>query len=91
MIKFESIKTLDANGVHHCDDGPAIIWSNGYRRWYLNGRLHRTDGPASLYADGTKGWWLDNTRYGVSEKPPEEYLDKLKEMGIKFVRGSDEV
>jgi hypothetical protein len=112
-MKFKSIETFDTYGVPHCTAGPAEIWADGEKSWYLNGRLHRTDGPASLYADGTKGWWsngrwhredgpariwpdgekswwLNHSCFGFGNKPPEWYLEKLEEMGIEFVRGSDE-
>ncbi|MYM40148.1 hypothetical protein [Duganella qianjiadongensis] len=44
----------------HCEDGPAIIWSDGSYEWYLNGLKHRTDGPAVERSDGTKFWYLNN-------------------------------
>lgn len=30
----------------YCETGPAIIYSNGSKRWYRHGKLHRLDGPA---------------------------------------------
>ena len=30
----------------HRDDGPAVIWPDGYEQWYRDDRLHRDDGPA---------------------------------------------
>lgn len=34
----------------HRDDGPALIRSNGERRYYRHGLLHRLDGPALVSA-----------------------------------------
>ena len=31
--------------VLHRTDGPAIEWSNGDKRWYIDGQLNRIDGP----------------------------------------------
>jgi hypothetical protein len=25
------------NGLYHNENGPAIVYSNGYKEWYLNG------------------------------------------------------
>ncbi len=45
------------NGVPHREDGPAIIYSDGYKSWWLNGILHREDGPAIEKPNGHKEWW----------------------------------
>ena len=46
-------------GKWHRENGPAVDYANGSKRWYYKGRLHRTNGPAVLWADGTKFWWLN--------------------------------
>jgi hypothetical protein len=38
-------------------------YSDGTRRWYLNGELHRTDGPAVEISDGTRVWWVNGIKY----------------------------
>ena len=43
--------------ILHRENGPAIEFVDGDKRWYQNGDLHRTDGPAIEDADGTKGWY----------------------------------
>lgn len=45
------------NGDYHREDGPAVVWHNGYKGWYLNGKFHREDGPAIEYTDGRKSWY----------------------------------
>ena len=41
----------DLDFLHHRDDGPALISSNGlYKEYYKHGKAHRLDGPA-LYND----------------------------------------
>jgi hypothetical protein len=32
----------DDNGLAHCEDGPAIVWSDGRQEWYRNGRPSRS-------------------------------------------------
>jgi NTP pyrophosphatase (non-canonical NTP hydrolase) len=63
------------NDELHREDGPAVEYSNGDKRWYLNDELHREDGPAVEYADGTKYWWLNGK--AVTE---EEVMGETKEV-----------
>ena len=44
----------------HCEDGPAIIYSDGTRYWCQNNELHRIDGPAVVYSNGEKRWYQNN-------------------------------
>ena len=44
-------------GKWHRENGPAIVWSNGTKIWYQNGRRHRTDGAAIEWSSGTKEWY----------------------------------
>jgi len=43
----------------HRLDGPAIIWSDGSKAWFVDGKRHRLDGPAVEYATGTRLWYVD--------------------------------
>ena len=61
------------NGDLHREDGPAVIYSNGDKEWFLNGKRHREDGPASIEINGDKEWWLNNEEYSE-----EEYKKKIK-------------
>ena len=47
-------------GQFHNEDGPAVIYSDGYEAWYINGKPHREDGPAIIYANGDKIWFIDS-------------------------------
>ena len=42
----------------HNEYGPTIVYSNGTKECYINGKLHNEYGPALVYADGTKRWYL---------------------------------
>ena len=37
-----------------------MVYPNGTKRWYLNGKYHREDGPAVEYANGGKEWHLND-------------------------------
>ena len=43
----------------HRENGPAVEYTTGDKRWYQNGDLHRTNGPAIEYASGTKRWYIN--------------------------------
>jgi len=49
--------------ILHREDGPAVEYSNGDKKWYLNGKLHREDGPAVEKADGKKVWYRNGMPY----------------------------
>ena len=36
------------------------VYSDGTKRWFLNGKLHREDGPAIEYPNGSKEWFLND-------------------------------
>jgi len=50
------------------------FWTNGDKKWFLNGLRHNENGPATIWRDGYKTWWLDGINY--SEK---EYKGALEE------------
>ena len=54
---------LNQDGKLHREDGPAIEYANGTKKWFLNGELHREDGPAVEHASGTKHWYLNGKRH----------------------------
>ena len=45
--------------ILHRDNGPAIEWTDGSKRWYKEGRRHRLDGPACENNDGHKEYWIE--------------------------------
>ncbi len=63
--KTSSLTRYTRDGKAHREDGPALIYSDGYNEWYFDGQLHREDGPAVEYANGTKEWWLNGERHRV--------------------------
>jgi hypothetical protein len=80
----------DSKGKLHRTDGPAIEWSNGSKKWYINGKRHRLDGPAIEYADGSKEWWVDENRHRL-DGPAVEYAngDKAWWVNGKFLGDND--
>ena len=53
---------------HHRVDGPAIIWPDGSKEWYLQGDVHRGDGlPAVIRADGLHKWYQKGKLHRVGQ------------------------
>ncbi len=51
------------NDELHCDDGPAILYSDGTELYWKHGRLHREGGPAVKWANNTEEYWVDGVQY----------------------------
>lgn len=57
---LKNAEKRNAQGVLHCEDAPAVTWSDGSKCWFFHGKLHRLDGPAVEYSGGYKAWYIDN-------------------------------
>ena len=44
-----------------------IIYPNGNKFWYKEGKCHREDGPASEFNNGKKEYWLEGFAYSEKE------------------------
>ena len=47
----------------HCEDGPAVVFKNGTKKWFINGKKHREDGPAIEWSNGNMVWCLYDHEY----------------------------
>lgn len=57
---------FNRHGQMHRVGGPALVLSNGIKKWYRNGVLHREDGPAAI--DRTsKEWWFQGKLHRVGD------------------------
>ena len=84
---MKSFRTKDVNGIIiwktedeklHKEDGPAIIYPDGDKWWYINGKIHREDGPAIEGVDGSKEWWVDGKFYGEGKLSLIQMMNYLK-------------
>lgn len=67
LVRVNSAGRLDS------DDGPALIWSDGSREWWMDGRRHRVGGPAGERADGSRWWYQCGSLHrddGPAYEPP---------------------
>ena len=70
---------LFLNGKLHCEDGPAIQWSDGCKEWWINGKRHREDGPALIYCFDCMEWWLFGKKITKKEFDQWRYRDRQSE------------
>ena len=78
-LEFDKKEWIDfpySSFTFHREDGPAVIYSDGSKEYWLNGKYHREDGPAIVYANGDQEYyWLNDIFY--LEK---DYYKKLEEI-----------
>jgi len=73
--------------IPHCEDGPAIIFPNGDKEWWVNGELHREDGPAVLRVNGSNEWWLHGKPWKEGpEDAPENLMRKAREKALQELK-----
>jgi len=53
-----TIRYYNAEDELHNPDGPAVIYADGHKFYYINGKLHNPDGPAVIWPDGVKDYWI---------------------------------
>ena len=69
---------LSKSGGFHREDGPAIVWDNGTKHWYINDKRHREDGPAVEWGDGLRAWYVNGeylTKDGFNRRKSEDSED----------------
>jgi hypothetical protein len=67
------------NQLHRDNDEPAIIYSDGTKYWYKDGKRHRdNDEPAYIGSDGTKCWYKDGKCHRDNDEPAITYSDGTK-------------
>jgi len=54
------------NECHSFNDEPAIIYSNGTKVWYKEGKHHRENGPTCEWFDGYKEWYYEGNKVKCS-------------------------
>lgn len=64
--------------ILHREDGPAVEYPGGDKRFYLNGKLHNLKGPAVEYTNGYKSWYLNGKYIDCKSQEEFERLLKLK-------------
>ena len=69
--------------ISHNPYGPAIIWKDGSKFYYIEDRLHRLDGPAVTFVGGNHEYWINGERFGKEEF--EYHPERLKLLNKKHL------
>ena len=57
----------NASGQLHNANGPAVVYPNGDKSYYINGQLHNPDGPAIIDTDRSKSYWINDEELTKAE------------------------
>jgi len=68
----------EGTDILHREDGPAVEYADGEKRWYQNGKIHRVDGPAIEYPNGSR-WWVINGQFHRTDGPALEMKNSYKQ------------
>lgn len=74
---YDKVETLDGgtviytlDGYLHRLNGPAVIFPDGYKAWYVNGEQHSiNDKPAVIRPDGELAWYVNGELRRDNGKP----------------------
>jgi hypothetical protein len=81
--------TFKSGNILHCEDGPAVVWSDGSVEYFVNGFLHNENGPAIIHYYNSfvrKFWYINGVKHredgpavehdnGDGKKYCEYYID----------------
>jgi len=62
-----SILYYNENDQLHREGGPAVLYTTGFRDWYINGKRHRIDGPAYIRPDGFGAWYINGVEVASTD------------------------
>ena len=68
---------IKGTSMLHREDGPAMIYDNGDKYWYVNGKRHREDGPAVEFHTGSESWYC-NGKLHREDGPAQDWGDKKR-------------
>ena len=77
--EYEKVYTV-FNIRHRENDQPAVIYHNGSKYWYLNGKKHRDDDkPAIVLGNGDNYWFCHDELHRDNDKPAMVTKDGTQE------------
>ncbi len=89
--KYGNIFYYNKKGKYHNDNGPAVIWTNGDKEWYMNGIRHRIDGPAIEWEIECYVEWWFNGELHREDGPAVEAQNGLKLWYINNMQYTEEI
>ena len=74
--------------ILHNPYDPAIIWKNGSKFYFINGKSHRLDGPPKIYTDGQGTYYINNKEIGNTK---QEFYNNIKYLHTETVNIQDKL
>ena len=74
-------KVFKKDGKNHRLDGPAVIYTNDSKEYWVNGQKHCSSGPACIYKKIGKEWWFNGQKHRIDD-PAIELEDGTKEYWV---------
>lgn len=83
-----AVKYYNSDGRIHNPNGPAVVYPDGNKAYYINGELHNPDGPAVIHPNGYKEYFINGERHNANG-PAIVGADGIKFYYIKGERLSE--
>ena len=77
----------DTNKFHN-PYAPAVIYTNGKKKYYIEDKLHRLDGPAIIWQDGDEQYYVNDNFIGHSK---QEFYSKITSLNTKNINKQDKI
>ena len=74
--------------IWHNPYGPAIIWVDGHKEYWLNNKRHRLDGSATIYTNGYGTYYINNEELGDTK---QEFYNNIKHLHTETVNKQDKL
>ena len=65
--------------IWHNPYGPAHMYEDRYKAYYIENKCHRLDGPAVIWSDGEEQYWINNEE--LTKEEFEKHPERLKYLG----------
>ena len=69
--------------IRHNPYGPAIIWINGSKFYFIEDKCHRLDGPAAVYKDDENYYYINNKQ--LTKEEFELHPERLKFLNKEYL------
>ena len=69
--------------IWHNPYGPAIIYGNGRKDYWIENKLHRLDGPARIFVDDEDEYWINYEE--LTKEEFEKHPERLKFLGKEYL------
>ena len=74
---------VKGTNILHNPYGPAVINTNGYKEYWIEGKLHRLDGPARIFVDDEDEYWINYEE--LTKEEFEKHPERLKFLGKEYL------